>query len=98
MIIYNNYAELFTYELGKLLGLNMAECKFESHNELQEEKPLIASHNFTNEEIMLEHYDSFRYRFDDVELEDDEVILQNFKGIGLGKAYSNMIMLDATIY
>lgn len=95
--IYNNYAELFTYEIGKLLGINMAEYKFEAHNEIQEEKPLIASHNFTNEEIMLEHYDSFRYRFDDVELEDDEVILQNFESIGLGKAYRDMIMLDALV-
>ena len=95
--LFNNYAELFTYELGKLLGLNMATYKYAMHSEILEDKMLIASLNFTSEEVMLEHYDSFRYHFDDVELDDDEMILENFESIGLGEAYKKMIMLDALV-
>lgn len=93
--IYNNYAELFTFYLGKLLRLNMAIYKYVIHPEVNPSEPLIASLNFTNESCMLEHYDSFRYRFEDVELEDDEVIIENMQQVGLGEAYKKMLMLDA---
>ncbi len=46
---------------------------------------------------MLEHYDSFRYRFKDVELEDDEMIIQNMDQVGLGDAYKKMLILDALV-
>ena len=95
--VYNNYAELFTFYLGKRLGLKMAIYKYGINPEVNAEEPLVASLNFTNEEYMLEHYDSFRYRFDDVELEDDDVIIHNLKQVGLQKDYEEMLMLDAIV-
>lgn len=95
--VYNNYAELFTFYLGKRLGLNMAIYKYGINAEVNETYPIIGSLNFTSEEYMLEHYDSFRYRFEDVELDDDEIISNNFKQVGLQKAYEEMLMLDAIV-
>jgi len=95
--LYNNYAELFTYYLGKKLNFNMAKYKFASNHHLTDRGPLIASLNFTNEDCMLEHYDSFRYRFEEVELSDDDMILENMKSVGLEKEYINMLILDALV-
>lgn len=94
---YNNYAELFTFYLGKRLGLDMAIYKYVTHPEVNPNTPLIASLNFTSEAYMLEHYDSFRYRFEDVELEDDETIIQNMQQVGLSEAYKKMLILDALV-
>lgn len=95
--VYNNYAELFTYYLGRKLNFNMAKYKFSSHHHLTDRGSLIASLNFTNEHCMLEHYDSFRYRFNEVELSDDKKILENMKSIGLEKEYVNMLIVDALV-
>lgn len=95
--IYNNYAELFAYYLGQRLKLDMATYKYAESSILGNHQYLIASLNFTNEECMLEHYDSFRYRFEDVELEDDEVILKNMEEVGLGEAYKKMLILDTLV-
>lgn len=95
--IYNNYAELFTFYLGKRLGMDMAIYKYAVNPEVNADEHLMASLNFTSEDYMLEHYDSFRYRFEDVSLEDDEVILSNFKEVGIDGAYKNMLMLDALV-
>jgi len=94
--IYNNYAELFTFYLGKRLGLDMTIYKYVVHPEVNPNTPLIASYNFTSA-YMLEHYDSFRYRFEDVELEDDETIIQNMQQVGFAEAYKKMLMLDALV-
>jgi len=95
--IYNNYAELFTYYLGKRLGFNMARYKFDANHHLTDRGSLIASLNFTNETCMLEHYDSFRYRFNEADLEDDRSILENMKAVGLEKDYMEMLILDALV-
>ena len=95
--IYNNYAELFTFYLGKHLGMDMAIYKYAVNPEVNAKEHLIASLNFTSEDYMLEHYDSFRYRFEDVGLEDDEVIINNLREVGLNGAYENMLMLDALV-
>lgn len=95
--IYNHYAELFTFYLGKRLGMDMGSYKYAVIPEVNAHEHFMASLNFTSEEYMLEHYDSFRYRFGDVSLEDDEVILNNFKEVGLDVAYENMLILDALV-
>lgn len=95
--VYNNYAELFAYYLGQKLHLNMATYKYEESSILGNHQYLVASLNFTNEDCMLEHYDSFRYRFEDVELEDDEVILSNMEEVGLGEQYREMLIFDALV-
>lgn len=95
--VHNNYAELFAYYLGKKLGFNMARYKFYNTPYLSDKGPLIASFNFTSEDYMLEHYDSFRYRFEEVGLEEDKIILKNFEAVGLEKEYTQMLILDALI-
>ena len=95
--VYNNYAELFTFYLGKRLGLDMAINKYVVNPQVNPNTPLIASYNFTSETYMLEHYDSFRYGFEDVELEEDETIIHNMQQVGLGDNYKKMLMLDALV-
>ena len=79
------------------LRLDMTICKYVTHPEVNPNTPLIAFFNFTSEVYMLEHYDSFRYRFEDVELEDDETIIQNMQQVGLSEAYKKMLILDALV-
>lgn len=82
------YAELFTNRLGCRLGLNMAHVEYR--------KPWLYSRNFTSEDRILEHYASFRYRFDQVRA-DEGTIFQNLQTLGLHQPYLDMLLLDAIV-
>ncbi|MNL91341.1 hypothetical protein D3C81_10740 [compost metagenome] len=82
------YAELFTYYLGKQLGLDMAIYRRDSS--------FIASLNFTDNTKYLEHYSTFRYRYNNISL-NEEVVYNNFKitNVKLAEKYLNILLLDA---
>ena len=82
------YSELFTYELGKELGMEMAKYKMNDG--------MITSLNFTNENAMLEHYDSFRYKFKDIGA-DESIVADNLSTVGLLQDYLDILLLDAIV-
>lgn len=85
---YNNYAELFTYHLGKELGMCMAEyAVIDGH---------VCTKNFTNEKIMLEHYASLLYMFNDKEY-DDYIVFSNLDQIDLAQQYCDILLLDGIV-
>lgn len=85
----NIYAELFTSTLGSYLGMDMAV-----YSELEGD---IISLNFTDEDRILEHYNSFRYKFDDWGCNDDELIANNFEECGLRNQYLDILLLDGIV-
>lgn len=90
----NFYAELFTYKLGKALGMNMA--KYSYNHRLG----VIESVNFTNEAKMLEHYDSLKYLFNDTNsILDEGIVAKNMLKLGKNcfEDYTNMILLDGIV-
>ncbi|TCT14531.1 hypothetical protein EDC18_10512 [Natranaerovirga pectinivora] len=84
------YAELFTYYLGKSLGMNMAVYKPLS------DQNLITSLNFTDESISLEHYFSFKYAFNDTSY-NESTVYHNMKSIGLHHSYLDILLLDGIV-
>lgn len=84
----NIYAEMFAYYLANELGMKIAKYKISND--------MIASQNFTDENKMLEHYSSLKFRFKDRDI-DDIIIYNNMKELGLDKEYSDILLLDAII-
>ncbi|MEG0387662.1 MAG: hypothetical protein RR582_04940 [Niameybacter sp.] len=84
----NNYAEMFTYYLGKSLDMRMAEYRVING--------YVCTKNFTNESIMLEHYASLMYMFNERDY-DDEITLANLKCLDIGEAYCDILLLDAIV-
>lgn len=87
------YAELFTYKLGKSLGMNMAKYSY------NRELGVIESLNFTNENKMLEHYATLKYMFTNISDTDERVIAENMTKVSkecfIG--YTNMVLLDGIV-
>lgn len=84
----NIYAEMFAYYLANELGMKIATYKVSDN--------MIASRNFTDENKMLEHYSSLKFKFKDKDI-DDLIIYNNMKELGLEKEYSDILFLDAII-
>lgn len=84
----NNYAELFTYYLGNEFGMNIAEYKISNG--------MVISKNFTDENNMLEHYGSLKYKFQNKDI-DDVVIYNNLKELNLHKEYADILLLDSIV-
>ncbi|MBC7960606.1 MAG: hypothetical protein H7X94_12115 [Vallitaleaceae bacterium] len=82
------YAELFSYKLGKYLGLPMANY--------QVKDGLLYSPNFTNESKILEHYASYRYKFEKLDI-DEKTVRNNLLTVGLDEQYLNILFLDAVV-
>lgn len=82
------YSEMFAYIIGNALNLNMAKYFIKDK--------MVWSENFTNEDIILEHYASFRYKFESIKT-DEQTIYNNLSKIGMGEEYINMLLLDAVI-
>ena len=83
------YSELFAYYLGDVvLGMDMAEYFMKDN--------MIWSRNFTTEDVILEHYASLKYKFNDMDI-DDRIIYENLLSINKGDKYLDMLFLDAII-
>ncbi len=82
------YSEMFANILGNKLGLNMAKYFIKDK--------MIWSENFTNEDVILEHYASYRYKFDSINV-DEKTIYNNLLSVELNDKYLDMLFLDAII-
>ncbi len=87
------YAELFACKLGKILGMSMAEYKFNS------ELAVIETKNFTSETQMLEHYATLKSKFGNYSEVEEKLIAAGMASISneCYIEYTNMLLLDGLI-
>lgn len=79
---------MFAYYLANELEMKIAIYKVSDN--------MIALRNFTDENKMLEHYSSLKFKFKNKDI-DDLIIYNNMKELGLEKEYSDILFLDAII-